>query len=78
MLIKPLPFSIWFLIIQALFTCPSKDHNNTGRNHIYGRNSNILIPDPYPEWIKFLAPETNTGLLLQKIGCTVIWNYFQL
>jgi hypothetical protein len=33
---------------------------------------------PYPEWIKFLAPETNTGLLLQKIGCTVIWNYFQL
>jgi hypothetical protein len=22
------------------------------------------------------APETNTGLLQQKIGCAVIWNYF--
>jgi hypothetical protein len=24
------------------------------------------------------APETNTWLNLQKIGCAVIWNYFQL
>ena len=28
------------------------------RSPNYGRNSNILIPDPYHQWIKFLAPET--------------------
>jgi hypothetical protein len=54
------------------------DTINMGRSPNYGRNSNILIPDPYHYWIKFLAPETNTGCLLQKFGCAVIWNYFWL
>ena len=44
-----------------------------GRSPNYGRNSNILIPDPYHEWLKFHAPETNTWLNMQKSGCAVIW-----
>ena len=27
------------------------------RSPNYGRNSNILIPDPYHQWLKFHAPE---------------------
>ena len=32
----------------------------------YGRNSNILIPDPYHYWIKFLAPEANTEIRMRS------------
>ena len=45
------------------------------RSPNYGRNSNILIPDPCTE---NGTPETNTWLNLQKIECAVIWSYFRL
>ena len=37
-----------------------------GRSPNYGRNSNILIPDPYHYWIKFLAPEANTEIRMRS------------
>jgi hypothetical protein len=34
-----------------------KPVGNMGRSPNYGRKSNILIPDPYYQWLTFYAPE---------------------